>query len=160
MEDETMIPKHFRLGRLHILWWPLKTLRGRLAVHWDSSDDGRHVMRTFIDHAIASRFCDLRDGFTKRSGEYTYGTDRTRPYNLGWRFRASLSAKWHSPTAGIKWAGYPGILRAIRNGHHDQDIENTWHAAAAAEYQHSHGNYCDLDDEAAHQALIEAEIYF
>ena len=153
-----MIPKHFRIGRLHLLWWPLKELRGRLEFRWDKSPDGKQVMRNLIDDAVTQRVYAIRSTFARRPGEYDYDGYRTLPDDLGWRFRQTLSIKWKSPCAGVWWAGYPGILRDIREGRHDLNITETWHDAASAEYEYRYRRDWGRDEE--DRRIVEEEIEF
>ena len=156
-----MIPKHFNIGRLHVLWWPLRTLRGRLEIRWDRSPDGKQMMRELVDDAIAARWWEISHRLTKKAGDYIYGGSRTMPSRLGQRWRQRVSVEWKSPTRGLQWAGYPGVLRAIREGFLDYSIEKTWHEAAAAEHYYRHEKEWGWDDdEAENQAILEDEIDF
>ena len=111
-----------------------------------ADDPGRRLteLLSAVDDAVSHRFRAICNQFRERDDVYSYTGRRTRPKELGWRFRQTLSIRL-GQSGGLCWPCYPELPAEILAGKHDRLIEHAWHDAASAEhyYRHQKDYGCD-----------------
>ena len=72
-----------------------------------------------FDSAVAARFTEIQSTLVKRTGDFLYSGTRTLPECLGWRLRQNFGSC---------------DVADVAAGAIDDQIAETWHAAASAEH--------------------------
>lgn len=87
-------------------------------------------MRNLLNKMVAKRFSQLQPYLRKKNGDYIYGRYRTKPENLGWRFRQT----YYFRNGGLQHKPSLWLCLKVWLGFEDDLLEKVWHDAASAEH--------------------------